>query len=55
MNLVVIELKRNIYYVVSLKNLKFLQNVLQGYTIIPEFFENFKSIRSVCFRSGGKT
>jgi hypothetical protein len=25
------------------------------HTIIPEFFENFKSIRSVCFRSGRKT
>jgi hypothetical protein len=23
--------------------------------IIPEFFENFKSIRSGCFGSGGKT
>jgi hypothetical protein len=29
--------------------LKFLQNVLQRYIIIPEFFGNFKSIRSGCF------
>jgi hypothetical protein len=36
-----------IFILVSLKNMKFLQNVLQRYTIIPEFFENFKSIRSV--------
>jgi hypothetical protein len=45
-NVAVIELKRNIYVLVSLKNLKFLQNILQRYTIIPEFFENFKSIRN---------
>jgi hypothetical protein len=38
----------------SQKKWKYLQNVLQRYTIIPEFFENFKSIRSRCFRSGGK-
>jgi hypothetical protein len=37
---------------VSLK--KKLQNVLQRYTIIPELFDNFKSIRSGCFRSRGK-
>jgi hypothetical protein len=43
------------YLPVSLKNLKFLQNVLHRHTIIPEFFENFKSIRSGCFGSGGKT
>jgi hypothetical protein len=35
--------------------LKCLQIVLQWYTIIPEFFENFKLIRRGCFRSGGKT
>jgi hypothetical protein len=34
--------------------LKFLQNILR-YIIIPEFFENFKSIINRCFRSGGKT
>jgi hypothetical protein len=43
------------YLPVSLKKFKFLQKFLQRYTIIPEFFENFKSIRSGCFRSGGKT
>jgi hypothetical protein len=37
----------------SLKNLKFLQNVWQRYTIIPTFLGNFKAIRSVCFCSGG--
>jgi hypothetical protein len=35
--------------------LKFLQNVLQRYTIIPDFFENSCSIESGCFRSGDKT
>jgi hypothetical protein len=44
------------YLPVLLKNLKFLQNILQRYTIIAEFFENFKSIRiGGCFRWGGKT
>jgi hypothetical protein len=42
------------YLPVSLKRNKFLQNVLQQYTIIPELFDNFKSIRSGCFRSRGK-
>jgi hypothetical protein len=43
------------YLPVSLKKIKFLQDILQRYIIISEFFENFKSIRSGCFRSGGKT
>jgi hypothetical protein len=43
------------YLPVSLKKFKFLQDILQRYIIISEFFENFKSIRSGCFRSGGKT
>jgi hypothetical protein len=30
------------YLPVSLKKLKFLQNILQRYTIILEFFENFR-------------
>jgi hypothetical protein len=49
-----IKKKNTLYLPVSLKKLKFLQNILR-YIIIPEFFENFKSIINRCFRSGGKT
>jgi hypothetical protein len=37
-NVAVIEKTK--YLPVALKNLKFLQNVLQRYKIIPDFFEN---------------
>jgi hypothetical protein len=51
-----IKMKWNEYDLpVSLKKMKFLQNILQRYTIVPEFFGNFKSIINGCFRSGGKT
>jgi hypothetical protein len=37
------------YLPVSLKNVKFLHFYSDTQYIVPEFFENFKSVRGGCF------